>query len=972
MADIRAKDLTNTLDQIDTGDYFAVDDASTGETRKISKEGVIATIPDAVTGTRGLLSVADKAALDGAVAVQHSHSNKTTLDSYDQTNANLSDAVSKKHTANTDTQFNNGFTQVQGAALQSAKTGYDDAVTKAHAHSNATELNAITTGVKAKYDAIAANADSGGALAAAGIQSGAVTVEKIQRAVIGKNLFNPLDASSNKFLNDTDGIEGNATGYACTGFIPVTAGLVYVENTAAIYGTYFHFYDVNKAWLSRVATSGGHSFTVPASACYMRRNVCNVAGSIATVLSTYQFERNNVSTSFEKYSIRFGDSASLIAQGIDDLSVLSSKIASQAVTVDKTAFIKAGKNLFNKATVVSNKILADADGSVGTATGYACTDFIPISASTQYTDNAPTSLYGNYYHFFNSDKVWLSRISTGSGHTFTSPSGAAYFRRNLASSAGTITSIAEAYQLEAGASATGYEMYCYKVVSPDGLARGYADIMVDAIVAAAVPSIKNKIRILKTSAYIYVRSYFNDTYDVVVKFAIQSAASTNQNIGFYATLLIATAAADTEVVYNAGTEIHSTGDDITPVYTYNTLYFGGNHGLNVADVTVASHDKTSADVGSIWSDGTLQWILADVYSSTHLHFVQKNSGVEGTWTSTYVVNGSSLSHVSGATHTGSVSFSSQTIKIATPASLNRVKSYIVDGKYAITDNVVTYADYFDIVDQYDMVDPSTLVVAYPVNWANGSPWFRHTIVYRCQNYGAVVVDHSFEVFRKVNLGYMGGMQSAKITKGAYAKVLAYMPNALTNTGYNLALVGDITSIASTLDYTSTYWGEADNPPNRLVQFLADSGNTKYVGFAQGYNVSVGAGKKASRVANCYNVWQIYSSGKIYPRFADNKAGMQNAGTFFNVKLYRQYFDPQLHAGTTCVYFHKVGESDYVYIDVHSSVNNLKIKLPDYMVGKSTTVVEQHSNVSLVTTESVTSAGVIVTVTDYGFIVLKLS
>ena len=202
MADIRAKDLTNTLDQIDTGDYFAVDDASTGETRKISKEGVIATIPDAVTGTRGLLSVADKAALDGAVAVQHSHSNKTTLDSYDQTNANLSDAVSKKHTANTDTQFNNGFTQVQGAALQSAKTGYDDAVTKAHAHSNATELNAITTGVKAKYDAIAANADSGGALAAAGIQSGAVTVEKIQRAVIGKNLFNPLDASSNKFLNE--------------------------------------------------------------------------------------------------------------------------------------------------------------------------------------------------------------------------------------------------------------------------------------------------------------------------------------------------------------------------------------------------------------------------------------------------------------------------------------------------------------------------------------------------------------------------------------------------------------------------------------------------------------------------------------------------------------------------------------------------------------------------------------------------
>jgi len=159
MADIRAKDLTNTLGHIDTGDYFAVDDASTGETRKASKEAVIATIPDAVEGTRGLLSVADKAALDGAVAVEHSHDNKTLMDSYDQTNANLTDAVSKKH-----------------------------------AHSNATELNAITTGVKAKYDAIAANADSGGALSAAGIQAAAVTVDKLaDESVAAANLVDSDD-----------------------------------------------------------------------------------------------------------------------------------------------------------------------------------------------------------------------------------------------------------------------------------------------------------------------------------------------------------------------------------------------------------------------------------------------------------------------------------------------------------------------------------------------------------------------------------------------------------------------------------------------------------------------------------------------------------------------------------------------------------------------------------------------------------
>jgi hypothetical protein len=42
------------------------------------------------------------AALQSAVADDHTHSNKATLDTYNQTNANISDAVTKKHTQNTD------------------------------------------------------------------------------------------------------------------------------------------------------------------------------------------------------------------------------------------------------------------------------------------------------------------------------------------------------------------------------------------------------------------------------------------------------------------------------------------------------------------------------------------------------------------------------------------------------------------------------------------------------------------------------------------------------------------------------------------------------------------------------------------------------------------------------------------------------------------------------------------------------
>lgn len=52
----------------------------------------------ATTTAEGLMSAADKTNLDANTAARHTHSNKALLDSYDQTNENLKDAVSKKHT----------------------------------------------------------------------------------------------------------------------------------------------------------------------------------------------------------------------------------------------------------------------------------------------------------------------------------------------------------------------------------------------------------------------------------------------------------------------------------------------------------------------------------------------------------------------------------------------------------------------------------------------------------------------------------------------------------------------------------------------------------------------------------------------------------------------------------------------------------------------------------------------------------
>ena len=93
-------DLNDNYDTIDTTLYgkASTSHASTHIT------GGTDIIPDAVAGgNSGLMSGADKQNLDAAVAIKHEHANKDLLDTYTQTEANLADAVAKKHTQGTDT-----------------------------------------------------------------------------------------------------------------------------------------------------------------------------------------------------------------------------------------------------------------------------------------------------------------------------------------------------------------------------------------------------------------------------------------------------------------------------------------------------------------------------------------------------------------------------------------------------------------------------------------------------------------------------------------------------------------------------------------------------------------------------------------------------------------------------------------------------------------------------------------------------
>ena len=89
--------------------------------------------------------------LRDAVGKRHTHSNKALLDTYTQTNANIADAVTKKH-SHSNKALLDTYTQTE-ANLASA-------VSSKHTHSNKSVLDGITATLVSNWNNAAANSGS--------------------------------------------------------------------------------------------------------------------------------------------------------------------------------------------------------------------------------------------------------------------------------------------------------------------------------------------------------------------------------------------------------------------------------------------------------------------------------------------------------------------------------------------------------------------------------------------------------------------------------------------------------------------------------------------------------------------------------------------------------------------------------------------------------------------------------------------
>lgn len=492
----------------------------------------------------------------------------------------------------------------------------------------------------------------------------------------------------------------------------------------------------------------------------------------------------------------------------------------------------------------------------------------------------------------------------------------------------------------------------------------------------------------------WIRTPFNATYDLVQKIVFDRTAGNpsaqeNPIWGFVQGDFVPVATAKDFTTAWAGTQILYNLDDVAPLY-YNATYIGGGHAAaQVRAITVASHDKTVADLGSKWTDGAAkEWWLVKIQSPTVL-WVMPSFGSSGTsWVlGNLTFTGTTLTHVSGATHTTSIEFSAPATTQMHPGVRNESQAVLLDGQITPVDGVVYKCKFVDIIQDYDIPNPKLTLDYMKVNIgkqiyeaiedASVSVDVHDSFRYRFFPNSSYVVARTSTFLSRVVIAKFGMTQNAVFVFTGGRRVYQYIPYTndytVTGTVFNFKNIQEITGNLNTKEWliNSAGWTDANNPPFRFTQLVREAdGVTPVIGMTTGYSLQKGRTVPATRkLATTGAAFMLSTAEKQYPYVAYNQEVAAN--TFYEALAFVGYFDPAMTNGATVFQYYQEGNDIIALVDFHSTVAFKKLPLPAEHVGKTVTVLTSDGSIT-VHSGLVTNEGIVVSVTDYGSATIKIS
>ncbi len=404
-----------------------------------------------------------------------------------------------------------------------------------------------------------------------------------------------------------------------------------------------------------------------------------------------------------------------------------------------------------------------------------------------------------------------------------------------------------------------------------------------------------------------------------------------------------------------GVTIRSSRDDATPDHIFNST-IGANHSWVASVMTANGHGKTADDVGSVWTRTGHDYVLTRVRDANTLLMTSRDSNG--------AVPYGTFTHVSGATHTGSITASASTAGNWAPPAQDMEMRVLVDGNLVCHSKnglllsgayfgKFSYRESAQFIETYEVLSKAELtswIETHPTSlYPTGrSPSLRVTNVYEYDRWGGLTLYRSWLFLADVPLSDLMGLQLNAAAAFDPATAQYYIPNTRPFV-YNGNTVdyANIEPVTLTINApgTPSIWFdsskiEATGPYLTRALALYDSGYVDAAGF-----LPVGDAADDVRRLRCSEAAMELrgNTGKRYFRLVDDGNRIARAGEYYEMVGFRNVFPKQ--PGRTAYTVVRSREADYVFADWHNRTGIDTLDMPQDLIGRSFTVKDSR-NVSV--------------------------
>jgi len=513
------------------------------------------------------------------------------------------------------------------------------------------------------------------------------------------------------------------------------------------------------------------------------------------------------------------------------------------------------------------------------------------------------------------------------------------------------------------------------------------------------PEPAGELQVSKQGAFYYIRAAAQQSTDKDLVWRVLINQGVNRDaidsrtgvVDFYGIRFVDKTEVETRSAFNKSILVHNAGTDESAPTRINDMFVAGGHGVVGYKATDVAHGKANVDVGSIWSDGTDEWVVYFINDVDNILLVRKNVGTTDKWIiSTADFGSGTLTHVSGATNTAN-------IVVAVSVQLQHIpiiRDHLAELR--IDDVVITVDDDYKgqrvvVSETYALLNVGSQQAALIADVGNASPDYtnettiteqkRFYYEFEWNEFGAMSIRMAHSVkapYRRTALvDYWGGLQLQRLslsgdsTGGMHDKVFNYIPQIAPVSGLDFENIAEVTNNVLDVFPQASDCDDPNDPASHACLIGKNSSDVVQSGHVFGYSRDEGLGVPATRAASTDTIFRLSPAEKNYIYGVDAKSGDASAGDLDTIAAFRAPFLPTDTTLTIPGVIVMMSGRTYCYITAHQNHTNKKVSIPSKYNGWPITVLKAHSNVT-VNSEFVSTGEIdIDVINSYGDVVLRL-